>query len=85
MKERLGLGNKNSSPNSNRKQFWPMGRSVPTRTLLTEMRGGDLTTVLEFFLYFTMHKQLKIQQHKNEIEMKLIRSRSNLNDRGKTS
>ena len=41
VKERLGLGNTNSSPNLNINKFWPVGRSTPTRTLLIEMRGGE--------------------------------------------
>ena len=41
VKERLGLGNTNSSPNSNRKQFWPVGRFAPTPNSIDRDERGE--------------------------------------------
>ena len=66
MKEGLGLGDTNYSRNLNRKQFLACGKECPySNSIDRDERGGDLTTVFDFFLYFTMHKKLKLQQQKN--------------------
>ena len=58
VKERLGLGNTISSQNSNRKKFWPVGRSTLLEPIEKDDRG-DLTTFFGVFPLFTTHKKLK--------------------------